>query len=96
MDESCEVALVVRLWYPPLRPDPESGAPLISDDVYIPSPSFSAADRDKSIDTCSREVNFRKRGFAFTLLLLCSFVSGVEYRFACALAGMTGLAVCIR
>lgn len=33
VDESCEVALVVRLWYPPLRADPESGAPLFSDDV---------------------------------------------------------------
>lgn len=31
--DSCEVTLVVRLWYPPLRADPVSGAPLFSDDV---------------------------------------------------------------
>ena len=93
MDESCDVALVVRLWYPPLRPDPESGAPPISDDAaYNPNPSFSAADRDRSIAICSCEENLRKSGLIFTLLLLRSFVSGGVYRSACALAGTTGLA----
>ncbi len=63
------------------------GGPLISDDEYIPRPSFSAADRDRSMVIFSCEVNLRKSGLIFALLLELDFLSGEVNAAACALAG---------
>ena len=87
----------MRLWKPRLASNPNC-EPSNSDEVYIPRPSFSAADRDKSTfpETFSCEENFRSNGFILTLLFVPDLDSGAAYGSACALAGTIGLAVLSR
>ena len=94
MVEICEVPLTVRLWYPRLTSGP-NWDPSKSEEVYIPRPSFSATERDKSTfaATFSCDENFRSNGFILALLFVPDLDSEVTYGSACALAGILGLAV---
>ena len=83
--------LVVRAWYALIPPCTASTPPYVPptlEEGYIPRPSFSAAVRDKSIESFSLDASLRRSGLIFTLLFDIDEGDGGVYAFSYVIGGV--------